>query len=245
MRRAAARGRDRPRTDSVDRVPARSRGPVRASCPTWRSPRAARSRRSPSTRTTADADVRSIAMDTSSRTSVALVARAVRSACSRSRRALEHEAPDLDDDAGGMRRGADHRRQRALRCAIRADRHDREDRPGRGRGRASTGLPFVYAFWAGRHGARRRRRRRRRCSRRAIAGVAHTGRDRARRTSPTRPSGRPSAARYLRDNIKYSSGRRGARGARAVLSVRRRGRRRAELAVRVCGVEGSARRRAT
>ena len=72
-----------------------------------------------------------------------------------------------------------------------------------------TGLPFVYAFWAGRPGAVAGRRR-------APSG----GPRRGRRPSTTMPRGllpgRPGAAgrrpRYLRDNIKYDSRR--ARGSR-------------------------------
>jgi chorismate dehydratase len=69
---------------------------------------------------------------------------------------------------------------------------------------ATTGLPFVYAFWAGRHGAvtdgevaalQQAR----------DAGVRHSD-DVAREYFGALPDRQAMGARYLRDNIKYSLG---------------------------------------
>ena len=104
-------GDDRPRPDSVDRVPAR---PVEAPHTyrivpgVWRSPRAVRWRRSRSSPTKADRDVRSIALDTSSRTSVALV----RVLCAREFRIR----PTFDSSGPRSRRDA--RRRPTRRCII-------------------------------------------------------------------------------------------------------------------------------
>jgi chorismate dehydratase len=68
----------------------------------------------------------------------------------------------------------------------------------------TTGLPFVYAFWAGRHG----------CLSPRDVEVLHGARDRglqhtseiAREYFAGLPERQAMGARYLRDNIKYSLG---------------------------------------
>jgi chorismate dehydratase len=149
-------------------------------------------------------DVRSIALDTSSRTSVALV----RVLCAREfriRPILYSSGPRLDE----MLALAD----AALLIGDNAlflelDRHRSGPEPvdkidlGEVWTRA-TGLPFVYAFWAGRPGvltpddvAALQRAR--------DEGVAHVSEITARYFSDARQQG--IGARYLRDNIKYGLG---------------------------------------
>jgi chorismate dehydratase len=162
------------------------------------------------------ADVRSIALDTSSRTSVALVS----VLCARRfriRPALESRGPDLADMLGHC--------DAALLIGDNALLLDHENfqppRVGAGRLAPSpkprlekidlgeawstmTGLPFVWAFWAGRPdalndddvGALRRAR---------DAGVACSDAI-ARKYFPDSPARQAVGASYLRDNIKYHLG---------------------------------------
>ena len=167
-------------------------------------------------------DVRSIALDTSSRTSVALV----RVLCKREFRIaprLEHRGPDLDE----MLAACDAALIIGDNALCRMN-----DAIGRRRPREkidlgevwtrTTGLPFVYAFWAGRHGSLSPR------DVEALQGARDLGLqhadDIARDYFAAAPDRQAMGARYLRDNIKYSLGDRGARRPRAVLSLRRRGR---------------------
>ena len=100
-------------------------------------------------------DVRSIVMDTSSRTSVALV----RVLCARLFKiqpAIESHGPDLDAMLAARRCGAGHRRQGAAGGSehARANARDAIEKIDLGEAWTSmTGLPFVWAFWAGRAGA--------------------------------------------------------------------------------------------
>lgn len=157
-------------------------------------------------------DVRSIAMDTSSRTSVALV----RVLCARLygiRPAIEARGPDLvdmlaHDDAaliiGDNALFLDPSQPGAVNA-----------RPGSAEGRvqkidlgdawlALTGLPFVYAFWAGRPDAvapddvRILQRAR-------DEGVLRPD-ELARAYLADRPDRQRAGADYLRDNIKYHLG---------------------------------------
>jgi chorismate dehydratase len=158
-------------------------------------------------------DVRTIAMDTSSRTSVALV----RVLCARLyhiQPAIEARGPDLADMLA--------RCDAALIIGDNALFHDPPARPANGEDAARaagpaitkidlgetwtgmTGLPFVYAFWAGRpdaltadgvsalQGAR-------------DAGVARPD-ELAQAYFSDRPERQAVAARYLRDNIRYHLG---------------------------------------
>jgi chorismate dehydratase len=148
--------------------------------------------------------VRSIALDTSSRTSVALV----RVLCARVFRinpALEQRGPDIED----MLAHAD--------AALIIGDNALLLEPGAANGSGEplqkidlgsawtghTGLPFVYAFWAGRPGA---------LTAEDVAALQET-RDRgiARPDEIAaayfdRPAERAVGAAYLRDNIKYSLG---------------------------------------
>jgi chorismate dehydratase len=147
-------------------------------------------------------DVRSIAMDTSSRTSVALV----QVLCARHFRiqpALEHHGPDLTTmlarcDAaliiGDAALLIDTRQVQSTKYEV--DKIDHGET-----WTAMTGLPFVYAFWAGRAGAL------------DAENVATLQRARdagltqpdliAREYFPDSPERQVIGARYLRDNIKY------------------------------------------
>jgi chorismate dehydratase len=144
-------------------------------------------------------DVRSIALDTSSRTSAALV----RVLCERLYAidpALEPQAPDLDAMLA--------RSDAALVIGDKA--LFAGDRPGLLKvdlGQAwtdMTGLPFVWAFWAGRTEALSP----------AAASALQAARDEgvrrpdeiARRYCPDRPADQATAAAYLRTNIKYDFG---------------------------------------
>jgi len=150
-------------------------------------------------------DVRSIRMDTSSRTSVALV----RVLCARLFKiapAIEPHGPDLD----AMLRGAD----AALIIGDTALLADPVRLNGRSRevtkidlGEAwtsMTGLPFVWAFWAGRPGALNADDL---AALRAARdeGVANPEAI-AREYFTAAPHHREIGARYLRDNIKYYLG---------------------------------------
>jgi len=158
------------------------------------------------------ADVRSIALDTSSRTSVALT----RVLCARKFRiqpAFEPHGPDLESmlrhhDAALII--GDH--------ALFADAgsstgsHPSSGAPGPvletiDLGDAwtkMTGLPFVYAFWAGRPGALSAE------DVRALQEARDAGLERiddiCRQYFPGNPSRQDVGARYLRDNIKYHLG---------------------------------------
>jgi chorismate dehydratase len=149
-------------------------------------------------------DVRSVAMDTSSRTSVALVG----VLCARLFRiepALESRGPDLDDmlkhcDAaliiGDNALLLDHTRAQRAGQRAAVEKIDLGDA-----WTTMTGLPFVYAFWAGRPDAlnaadvetlQRARN----------AGVTQPETI-ARQYFPDSPAHQAVGARYLQDNIKY------------------------------------------
>ena len=217
--RAAARRRDRCRADSVDRVSARPTEPT-GSCRIWRSRRAGRWHRWRCTPRRPMPDVRSIAMDTSSRTSVALVrvlcARAVRDRAGDRRRGARSRG-----DAGTRRRGA--ASSATTRCFLE---RRRAGTPARAVEKIDlgeawtrvTGLPFVYAFWAGGGRADSRRRR-------GAAGGARRRRRAARQIARAPISAIPTqqaiGARYLRDNIKYRSRAPRSSPGSSVLSLRR------------------------
>ena len=171
-------GDDRRRPDSVDRVPARS-GRSAAYLPhragRRRSPRAVRWRRSRCSPRRTIRDVRSIALDTSSRTSVALV----RVLCAREfriRPMLDSSGPRLDEmlakaDAGLLIG------DNAL--FLESDGRTPLNKIDLGEvWTRSTGLPFVYAFWAGRPDVLTGGRR---------GGTAEGARRRASRVSPRSP----------------------------------------------------------
>ncbi len=152
-------------------------------------------------------EVRSIAMDTSSRTSVALV----RVLCARRfgiAPALEPQGPDLAamlgrcdaaliiGDNALLARGDNALLARADNNAFVAERIDLGEE-----WTAMTGLPFVWAFWAGPAGA---------LSHDDVAALQEArdlGVQRpveiAEAYYPGRPDLQRVAARYLRDNIKY------------------------------------------
>jgi chorismate dehydratase len=159
--------------------------------------------------TRAIGDVRSIAMDTSSRTSVALA----RILCARAfniQPEIQAHAPNLDT----MLASAD----AALIIGDNALFVDADDAPDARRpesrriekidlGRAwtdMTGLPFVYAFWAGRPGV---------LTPQGVAelqaakqeGVLRVD-DIVREYFTDTPARQALGARYLRDNIKYDFG---------------------------------------
>jgi chorismate dehydratase len=144
-------------------------------------------------------EVRSIALDTSSRTSVALV----RVLCARQYQidpTLEEFPPDLELMLG--------RCDAALMIGDKAlfSDHDRQtEKIDLGKvWTDSTGLPFVWAFWAGRFGA---------LNRDDVAELQHA-RDAgvqqpepiARQYFDGSPDRQAAAARYLQDNIKYYLG---------------------------------------
>jgi len=161
------------------------------------------------------ADVRSIALDTSSRTSVALV----RVLCARVfgiRPALDPLGPDLGEmlsrcdaaliigDNALVQQGGEVQlppgsgdRQRAAKVSI--EKIDLGEVWTR-----ATGLPFVYAFWSGRAG----------CLSAADVEALHCARDLglqrteeiARDYFKDAPERWTLGARYLQDNIKYSLG---------------------------------------
>jgi chorismate dehydratase len=153
-------------------------------------------------------DVRSIALDTSSRTSVALV----RVLCARVFRiapSLERRGPDLADmlahaDAaliiGDTALVADAGLLAVDGRQVSVEKIDLGDV-----WRAHTGLPFVYAFWAGRAGAIDREGVRALQMARDRGIAAHEAI--AREYFRDAPQHQALGARYLRDNIKYSLGR--------------------------------------
>lgn len=157
------------------------------------------------------ADVRSIALDTSSRTSVALV----RVLCARVfgiRPVLEHRGPDLADmlwhcdaaliigDNALLQDGS------TVRLAPDTTPVSLEKIDLGTVWTNTTGLPFVYAFWAGRVGGLTR----------AHVDALQQARDLgiqrpdeiARSYFAEAPERQAIGARYLRDNIKYSLGER-------------------------------------
>jgi chorismate dehydratase len=142
-------------------------------------------------------DVRSIAMDTSSRTSVALV----RVLCAR-RFGIAPTLEPLDPDLPAMTSRCDAALVIGDKALFAESPLDRIDA-----GAAwtdMTGLPFVWAFWAGPAGS---------VSAADVEalqdardqGVSHSA-DIAGAYYPHTPARHPVAARYLRDNIKYHLG---------------------------------------
>ena len=162
-------------------------------------------------------EVRSIVMDTSSRTSVALV----RVLCARLFKiqpVIEAQQPDLDSmlergDAalviGDNALLWDHRHVRSRAAVAHADVMGRDAGPIEkidlgSAWTAMTGLPFVWAFWTGRAGALAP------ADVAALeaardAGVAHSD-DVARDYFRDAPQHHDVGVRYLRENIKYYLG---------------------------------------
>ena len=154
-------------------------------------------------------DVRSIAMDTSSRTSVALVT----VLCARLFKiqpAIESRAPDvtamLSDCDAALIIGDKALLAEPSTVRLKPDTtHGGIERIDLGEAWTKwTGLPFVYAFWAGRAGSLKaadvdalQKAR--------DAGVARSD-EIARDYFPGAPAHQATGARYLRDNIKYSLG---------------------------------------
>jgi chorismate dehydratase len=148
------------------------------------------------------ADVRSIALDTSSRTSVALVS-VLCARCFRIRPALESRGPDLADMLGHC--------DAALLIGDNALVLDHEnlqpplEKIDLGEAWSTmTGLPFVWAFWAGRPDALNDDDVRA-LGRARDAGVACSDAI-AREYFPDSPAHQAVGAAYLRDNIKYHLG---------------------------------------
>jgi len=144
-------------------------------------------------------DVRSIALDTSSRTSVALV----RVLCKREFRIaprLEHRGPDLDEMLAAC--------DAALIIgdnALVTEGDGATQKVDLGEiWKQTTGLPFVYAFWAGRHASLSPRDLEALQEARNL-GLQHAD-DIARDYFAAAPDRQAMGARYLRDNIKYSLG---------------------------------------
>jgi chorismate dehydratase len=144
-------------------------------------------------------DVRSLALDTSSRTSVALV----RVLCKREFKIsprLEHRGPDLDEMLAAC--------DAALIIgdnALMRDGNGSIEKIDLGEvWMRTTGLPFVYAFWAGRHGCLSPR------DVELLQGARDRGLQHVNEIAHEYFSGLPErqamGARYLRDNIKYSLG---------------------------------------
>jgi chorismate dehydratase len=161
------------------------------------------------------ADVRSIALDTSSRTSVALVS----VLCARLFKIaprLEARGPDLREmlahaDAaliiGDTALFLDESELSAVRAQLSATSHQplRIEKIDLGSAwTGMTGLPFVYAFWAGRPDALEAR------DVEALARARDAGLREAdaiaRAYFPDAPERQTIGARYLRDNIKYYLG---------------------------------------
>lgn len=145
-------------------------------------------------------DVRSIAMDTSSRTSVALV----RVLCARLFR-IQPAIQTLGPDLRGMLAACDAALIIGDNALFLDDAAERVQKTDLGEAWFTlTGLPFVYAFWAGRAGA---------LGAEDIdvlqaardQGVAHPA-DIAARMYPEDPHRQEIAIRYLRDNMKYHLG---------------------------------------
>jgi chorismate dehydratase len=162
------------------------------------------------------ADVRSIALDTSSRTSVALVS----VLCARRfriRPALESRGPDLEDMLGHCDAALligdnalllDHENFRPPRISVGQPvpgPQPRLEKIDLGEAWSTmTGLPFVWAFWAGRPDALNDDDVRALCRARD-AGVACSDAI-ARGYFPDSPAHQAVGAAYLRDNIKYHLG---------------------------------------
>jgi chorismate dehydratase len=151
-------------------------------------------------------DVRSIALDTSSRTSVALV----QVLCSRVfgiAPSLESRGPDVDRMLAHADAALIIGDIALLTDAGRASVDGRDvDVEKIDLGEAwttHTGLPFVYAFWAGRPGVLTpdHVRELRAARDRGVAQPEEVG-----RAYFSDPGQQAIAARYLRDNIKYSLG---------------------------------------
>jgi chorismate dehydratase len=144
-------------------------------------------------------DVRSISLDTSSRTSVALV----RVLCKRVFQIaprLDHRGADLDD----MLAACDAALIIGDNALVR-DGDDTIQKIDLGEiWMATTGLPFVYAFWAGRHGCLTSRDVDALQGARDL-GLQHTD-EIAREYFAGSPERQAMGARYLQDNIKYSLG---------------------------------------
>src|SRR5262249_49787896 len=145
-------------------------------------------------------DVRSIAMDTSSRTSVAMMTILARRVFGTRPEAIDH-APDLAGmlaHADGALIIGDH----ALLLDHRAAGVDKIDLGELWTN--WTGLPFVYAFWAGWPDAASAE------DARALRMARDEGREHAREIAetyfPNDPATQTPAERYLRDNIKYDLG---------------------------------------
>jgi chorismate dehydratase len=162
------------------------------------------------------ADVRSIALDTSSRTSVALVS----VLCARRfriRPALESRGPDLEDMLGHCDAALligdnalllDHENFRPPRISVGQPvpgPQPRLEKIDLGEAWSTmTGLPFVWAFWAGRPDALNDDDVRA-LGRARDAGVACSDAI-AREYFPDSPAHQAVGAAYLRDNIKYHLG---------------------------------------
>ena len=144
-------------------------------------------------------DVRSIAMDTSSRTSVALV----RVLCARLFKiqpAIETRAPDLTE----MLAHADAALMIGDRALVWDPGHEIQKIDLGEAWTTMTGLPFVWAFWAGRAGALGADDVKALQAARDD-GVANSDAI-AREYFRDAPQHRDLGARYLRDNIKYYLG---------------------------------------
>lgn len=145
-------------------------------------------------------DVTSIALDTSSRTSAALV----RVLCERLygiRPSFEAHGPTLP----GMLARADAALIIGDNALFLDERQNRLEKIDLGAAWTTmTGLPFVFAFWAGRPGALTP------ADVQALQHARDEGVERpaelARAYLPDRPERHEIAARYLRDNIKYRLG---------------------------------------
>ena len=145
--------------------------------------------------------VRRIALDTSSRTSVALV-----KVLCRHRFHIEPEFVPHGPDLDAMTRGSD-------AALLIGDPALEADPAALGLQKidlgaewtAMTGLPFIYAAWTGRHGRDQRRRTCGCCRRRRRRAC-----DRPTRLLPSTGAATPAAtaraAAYLRDNVKYGLG---------------------------------------
>ncbi len=144
---AAARGRDRRRHDSVDRVSARRRA-VPASSAAWASCRTGRWRRSRSSARRPIGEIRSIAVDTSSRTSTGLL------------RVLCRETFGIEPEFVPMPPAIEAMLERCDAALVIGDPALYLDHQAAGLAKIDlgeqwtslTGLPFVWAFWAGRPG---------------------------------------------------------------------------------------------
>ena len=173
-----------------------------------------RSRRWRCSRRCRSSEIRTIAADTSSRTSNALL----RILCAERfgiAAGVPADGAGSRGDARGVRRRADHRRPGAV---PRSGGSGVEKIDLGEQWTAMTGLPFVWAFWAGRPGVLSAGRRRRRSSEARDARRGRVGRDRGRLLRAG--ARRAAARRYLRDNIQYALGEREMAGLRRYLRAR-------------------------